>query len=409
MCTRFLRFTLVAPVLLFLVIFTTGTAGAMSVSHLKFNLKGVRVERHLYTPKPLTVAQLHISNSGTHYLYVDDGTCPDSIDAFKVSSTLTYIGNYPTGGCLQFGDVYGASAIVVAKPNSAHGPCLIYGAALSNDKGFIASFPIDSDGSLGTEISRIYTKSGYQPGNVVATQDGKFAYEATPGADIESYSIGTGCSLTYDQSMSLVYGYYVGMALIGNDLVSPNSNSNNISTYTLGPDGSMSLLSSQNGQFASPWGITFQTYQKLHKMHYRVFTGQDYRGAPHVQGGNFAPKTGAITFLQGSPATDPKGQEGSAVFFDNAHGFLIQGEQNSGTLANYRVNASGMAFVSEVPLAIPNEYPAFFVKLGTTLFVDPQLNGDLEACTLTAQGANACKTVARLRYSYGYSSGLALY
>ena len=90
---HFLRLTVIGPVLLLLLILTAGTAGATSVSHPGFNLNTAGTPAHHYTPEHLNVTKLHISNGGgTHYLYVDDGTCPDAIDVYKTGNSLTHVG-----------------------------------------------------------------------------------------------------------------------------------------------------------------------------------------------------------------------------------------------------------------------------------------------------------------------------
>src|SRR5437016_1476939 len=36
-------------------------------------------------------------------LYVDAGSCPDSIDVYRITTTgLVHVGNFPTGGCGSF-------------------------------------------------------------------------------------------------------------------------------------------------------------------------------------------------------------------------------------------------------------------------------------------------------------------
>src|SRR6202043_1742015 len=96
------------------------------------------------------------------------------------------------------------------------------------------------------------------------------------------------------------------------------------------------------------------------------------------------------------------GYNGAAVFFDSKDSFLIQGEQFSGTLASYSVLAGtpgtvgSISFKSETPLAVTSNFPSTFAHLGSTLFVDGEYNGDIEACHMSPGGASGCATVAVL-------------
>jgi hypothetical protein len=409
MDSRFLRFTLITPALLLLLVFSAGTAGATSVKQPAISPVAGAVAHH-YTPRQLHVTKLTFSNSkGTHYLYADDGICPDSIDVYKIGATLTHVGNYPTNGCNSFFG-FGGSSIAIAAGNSAHGPCLIYGnkASAPSNNGFLASYPINADGSPGSEASQVNTASGDSPNDVVVTANGNFAYEDSEGVDIESFGIGAGCTLTRLHTISAQSQDSITLALLGSDLLTTDLNSNNIIIYKLGSDGSISLLATVAGQIPFPDSIAFQTYVKNQQKHYRIFTGQVAYGAPQVQGGDFAKGTGSITFLKGSPASDPDGVGGATVIFDNAHHFLIQGEQFTDSLANYRVNANGLIFVSETPMMRSDTEPSTFAQLGTTLFVDGTYFGDIEACSLTSSGAANCASVATLSNS-GISEGIALY
>lgn len=52
---------------------------------------------------------------GVHFLYADDGTCPDGIDVFKVSgSTLTLVENI-VAGCSRYSNAFGAHRLAVTR------------------------------------------------------------------------------------------------------------------------------------------------------------------------------------------------------------------------------------------------------------------------------------------------------
>jgi hypothetical protein len=403
MRSRFLRYTLIAPVLLLLLMLTAGTAGASSVSHPSVNLNSVRVLAHHYTPKHLHVTKLTISNSGgTHYLYVDDGGCPDSIDVYKITSSLTHVGSYNTDGCIA-ADYYGSDVLAVARANKVHGACLLYSSSNSSSfVNYVASFPINADGSLGTETADVNTASGGAAADLVVRNNNTL-YESNPGYDIESYSIGAGCALTYEASASASSVLNIGIAIVGNDLLSADTNTSNLDNYKLGKNGAITFKSSQTGQISNPASIATQMYHG----HVRAFTGQTTSSAPQVQGGKFLAVKGTFSFLNGSPASDPSGSDGAAVFAFKD--LLVQGEQLSATLANYSIKAKNMSFVSETHMAVSGTAPNSFAKDGNVLFVDGLFYGDIEGCSISVSGVSNCATVATLTNPSGLSLGMALY
>lgn len=95
---HFLRLTLIGPALLLLLMFSAGTAGATSRSHPALNMLAVRGPSQ-HKVVQVSVHPFSMNNSGTHYLYAEDGTFPDSIDVYKIGKPLTHVGNYPNEGC----------------------------------------------------------------------------------------------------------------------------------------------------------------------------------------------------------------------------------------------------------------------------------------------------------------------
>ncbi len=375
-----------------LFMLTGGTAGAYSGSHAGINPAAFRAVPRHSKPVHLTVSALNTSSSGTHYLYVDDGTNPDSIDVYKTGATLTHVGNYPTGGSVMSAS-FGASNIAVTTG------CLVYGDG--ND--FVDSFPINANGSLGTQVSHLAVSG--TPSDIHIKKGSSTAYVNVESSEIASYSIGTGCTLTFEHSVATSSYLFLNFGIAGKVLLAPDLNTSTIATYSLGTGGTITALNTITGQFSTPDGVAAQ---KLPSGAYHVYTGQAIVGAPHAQGGKLNSSTGAITFLTGSPATDPNGNDGASVTFDNTHHILIQGEQLGGTMANYTVKAGVLAFTNETHMAVSGEEPSDFAQLGSTLFVDMVFNGDVEACTLTSTGATGCKTVARLTSTGGVEAGLAL-
>lgn len=319
---HFLRLSFLSSALLMLFMLTGGTAGAYSGSsgsHPGINWAAIRAVPRHSAPVHLTVSALDTSSSGTHYLYVDDGSSPDSIDVYKTGATLTHVGNFPTGGTIST-SYFGASVIAVTTG------CLVYG----DGNGFVDSYPINANGSLGTQVSHIAT--GGAPSDIHLKKG--TVYVNIPGSEIASYSISSGCTLASEHSVATSSYFIVNFGIADHVLLAPDLNTSTIATYTLGTGGTITALSTDTGQITGPDSVAVQ---KLPNGTFHVYTGQAIFGAPQAQGGKLNTSTGAITFLKGSPATDPSGSNGASVTFDNTHHILIQGEQFSSTLANYTV------------------------------------------------------------------------
>lgn len=399
---RILRFTFIGPVLLLLFMISAGTAGAASASHPLHSVSHNYYAVPRQTVTHFKTTTLKWSGGGNHFLFVDDGTCTDSIDVYSIGTTLTHVGNYPNDGCTSIA-YYGASSLAVAKANSSHGNCLLY----ADSSGFIDSFVINSDGSLSSEVSHLATASGGFPSNISVALNGT-AYETNPGFDLESYSVGSGCALTFLQSTLANSQFYITITLIGNTLASPDINSNNIDSYHLGAGGAITEINSVPGQIVAPDSIAYEDIPYHGQTLYRLFTGQATASAPQVQGSRYQKVPGKVTFLGGSPATDPSGANGASVIVDESTKVLIQGEQYTSTLANYNVKGPSMSFMTETPLAVFGGAPSVMAQVSTTLFVDTVFNGDVEACALGSGGASGCASVATLTSTGGVSAGLVV-
>lgn len=389
---HFLRLSFPVSVLLILFMLTGGTAGAYSGSHSGINPAAYRAVPRHSAPVHLKVSVLDTSSSGTHYLYVDDGTSPDSIDVYKTGATLTHVGNYPTDG--DNASAYFGSSIFAVTTG-----CLVYG----NGNGYVDSYPLNADGSLGTQVSHIAI-SGV-PSDVHIKKGTHTAYVNVPNGEIASYNIGSGCTLTFEHSVATFSNLFLNFGIANKVLLAPDQNTGALVTYSLGTGGSITALNTVAGQFSSPDGVAVQ---KLSSGAYNVYTGQAIYGTAQTQGGKLNSSTGAITFLKGSPASDPNSVNGASVTFDMTHHILIQGEQFSSTLANYSVANGTVSFLSEILMAVGHVEPTYFAQLGSTLFVSMDILGDVEACTLTSTGAKGCKTVATLTNNNGRQAGMAL-
>ena len=186
---HFLRLSFLGSALLMLFMLTGGTAGAYSGSHSGINPATFRAVPRHSAPAHLKVSALDISSSGTHYLYVDDGTNPDLIDVYKTGATLTDVGNYPTGGAVMSAFLGPTNIAVITG-------CLVYGDG--ND--FVDSFPINANGSLGTQVSHIAVSG--TPTDIHIKKGTSTAYVNVESSEIASYSIGTGCTLAFEHSVA---------------------------------------------------------------------------------------------------------------------------------------------------------------------------------------------------------------
>ena len=355
----------------------------------------------------LKASHVVFSGGSTRYLYVDDGTSPDSIDVYAISTTLTHVGNFPNNASRTIA-YYGATTIDVTPANSTHGACLL----LVDNNGFVDSFTIVSGGGLGSMVSQI--SDGGSPTDVHISKTGNLAYVINPSFDLESYSIGSGCTLTALHTVSTPSQLYLTLAIVGgNRMVLPDLNSGNIDKYVLGSDGSITFLKSQAGQIAAPDSITEQNVVTNLGVVTNIFTGQATFNPPQAQAFQYS-KNGTLVSLIGSPSSDPTGSNGAAVTFDDKDSLLIQGEQASDTLGVYTVTAGvpgtpgTISFKEQTPMAVGGESPLYFAQLHSTLFVDMTFNGDVEACTMSAAGVSGCATVATLTNTSGVSSGIVI-
>jgi len=381
---HFPRLSLISSTLLLLFMLTAGTAGASSSS---FHASTNRVQ--------LKTGVLNTASTGTHYLYVDDGTSPDSIDVYKIGTTLTHVGNYPTGGGIyQHITYYGATNIAV----TTH--CLIYG----DENNFIDSYPLKSNGALGTQVSHLSVQG--TPSDIHIVTSTNTVYVSLPYAnEFVSYKLGTGCTLTTETELPIGHHAFLNFGIAGHVLFAPDVTNGLLVTYILGKFGTINPLNSITSPIGAPDGVAIQ---QLKSGTYQVYTGQASNGYPQTQAGNLNTSKGTITFLKGSPASDFKGYGGASITIDTTHNILIQGEQIGNTLANYSVANGTLSFKSETPVAKTGEAPSDFAQLNSTLYIDMFYNGDVEACTLKSTGAYGCHTVATLTSTNGYQAGIAI-
>lgn len=363
------------------------------------------------------------------YIYVEDGTNPDSIDGYQIASTPNAIGHYQSGdntsSLLKLkrlpgspyktnalngsGSDVGSQRLAIAGTDKAHGNCLLL--LDSNNlkpPGFVDSFSINKNGSLSSEVSHLQVAGGGDPTDIHIAGD--TAYVTSPGSDLESYGIGAGCTLTF-LAMTATSQFYTNFALVGStELVAPDVKTSAIGVYTLGPGGTITLLASISGQLSSPDGAAVQTVKTKSGVDNNIFTGENNNSTATVQAGQLNTMSGAVSFLKGSPANDPSGVQGIALAFDSKDSLLIEAETLSASLGVYQVKPGAPGSVGSIILlertllAVSSDKPQLMAQLGNILFVDGGAKGDIEACLLRGS-VSGCSSVATLKQS-NYPSGL---
>lgn len=413
MSLRFVRPFIVGAILLLLLIMTASPSVAASRPQPATKPPSpVMTLGHFTTVHVAANALLATSPNGSqaHYLYADNGTSPDSIDVWKIGSTLTHVGNYPDNANNDSGIYNATSRLAVAAADKAHGACLLQ-ADGENDAppGFINSYPINSDGSLGSQVSHLQSQSTSGPTGDVHVS-GNTAYLDNQGGDFESYSIGAGCVLTFEHSVPQT-GFAVDFALLGKELFAPDCTNASFDIYKLGTGGTITFLNSTPAQATCPDGVAAGTVTtKLGKVT-NVFSGQSIANPATVEGGQLNKKTGSVAYLKGSPATDSNGQLSLAGVYDTNDGLLISGEAFSSAVGVYTIKhgvpgtPGSISLMAQVVLPSAGE-PEVLVQFHETLFV-LNLNGVINSCTLAKTGLSACAIAATVTKG-SLPSGLAI-
>ena len=320
----------------------------------------------------------------SHFLYAEDGTCPDGIDVFKIEGTkLSHVQTVTGVGCspnTYFGTHHLA---VVTKPSH----CLIYA---SVGDGFDYSFSItDKTGKLSkTPVSSVNV--GGRPSDLAVS--GSTVFESNPGNFIDVLQVGSGCKLTLlKQNLTGNSEVDYGIALTNSTtVVAADENQRLMVAYKLGSGGTLTEPIRQDGQIFDPQGIAvLKTSKGPH-----VFTGQSTDVQPQTQGFTF---TGtAFNPLKNSPqiSSDETAENGAAVAVSGPNDLLAQAF-SSGQIGWDHLTATGMKYTSDTKLA-KKDAPTELTVFKNTLFVAQAYGGDLESCKLAPNKVSGCHTVATL-------------
>jgi hypothetical protein len=272
---------------------------------------------------------LHASlGPGTHYLYAQDGTCPDGIDVYEVAGTgLANIQNV-AAGC-EAGTFFGNHHLAVVRTPAN---CLIFS---SDGDGNVYSFTINpSTGMLSTWPASSVTVGGF-PGDLAVS--GSTVFESNIfGGTIDVLTVGSGCALTLRTQNSTGPEFDINIALANpTTVVSADLNSGDMVAYTLQPNDTLVETVNDPGQIANPDSVAVLSGN--------VYTGQATGGPPQTQGFSFDGT--AYTPLAGSPQTssDPSSINGAAVAGSTKNHLLAQADQYSGHIGWDSVTGTGMA------------------------------------------------------------------
>ncbi|HVB23896.1 MAG TPA: hypothetical protein VNG51_18315 [Ktedonobacteraceae bacterium] len=285
--------------------------------------------------QPATGATFSAEITGTHYVYVNNGSSPNSVSGYKLASGgLTPLPGspYATDG-VGGGSGYGGNQIAIS-PNHK---CVF---ASDDGSGTFNSFKINSNGSLTLVTHATVEGSNVQaiavsPLGTVVFVDMFVSYNSAP---LDSFSIGSGCAITEAQ----------------------NSNTSSAAGgLAVSKDGTMLFAGSYVGGFINSYSIsgTSFTFLKSNIANPSAPGGLIVAGK-HLYSGNAGgnSETGAYTFnsggklasLPGSPATDSQGSNSAQVWFDHTDKQLICSEQNSNTFGLFQVSSGTYSFLAHV-------------------------------------------------------------
>jgi 6-phosphogluconolactonase (cycloisomerase 2 family) len=285
---------------------------------------------------PATGAAFSAEITGTHYVYVNNGSSPNSVSGYKLASggLTPLLGSpYLTGG-VGSGSGYGGNQIAISPDHK----CVF---ASDDGSGTFNSFKINSTtGSLTLVTHATVEGSNVQaiavsPLGGVVFVDMFVSYSNTP---LDSFSVGSGCAITEAQ----------------------NSNTNSAAgSLAVSNDGTLLFASSYVGGFINAYAIsgTSFTLLKSNPANPSAPGGLVVAGK-HLYSGNAGSnsETGAYTFntggtltsLPGSPATDSQGGNSAQVWFDHTDKQLICSEQYTNSFGIFHVSSGTYSFLAHV-------------------------------------------------------------
>lgn len=326
---------------------------------------------------------------GGGYIYAEDGTYPtDGITVYSVSGgAITDIQQVTTGE--QDGTFYGAENLAVVT-QSGEPDCLlaVNDGTAGDDNGQISSFTIGSNGELSAAVSTLdidgYSDDVAVDGTTAYVSDSN-SYTADPSLLV--YSVGTGCSLTYDSATSTGSEADGVITNVGSTVVSTDYNSGDMVAYT--NSGNVLTESVNNaGELGGPQGVVALSKGSTTN----VYTGQ-VADPGNTQGFRFTGS--AFNNLTGSPVS---GEEcnGASVNGSVTYRLLVQANQCSGTITWDTLTPSAMAYGGETSMENTGADPTQLTVVDANLLVAGAYDGDVEDCALSTHGVTNCHTIITL-------------
>ena len=310
-----LTMSVFASMLIVLALFSSPVGAAGSGPDAAGN--GGAAHHSISPTHPATGARFSTDITGTHYVYVNNGTTPNSVSGYLVTSAgLTPLPNspYATGG-IGGGSGYGSNQIAISPDHQ----CVF---ASDDGSGTFNSFQIQSNGSLTlvthatVEASNVQAIAVSPKGGVVFVA----MYVSYTSGPLDSFSIGTGCAVTETQHIDT--GTAAGGLVVSNNgskLFASSYVAGTITAYTISGT-SFSLLNSSTANPASPGGLaTIGTY---------LYSGTAEFGSSQTTLYGIKANGGLHVLLNG-PATDAQGSNSAQVWYDRANGQLVCSEQST--------------------------------------------------------------------------------
>ena len=364
------------------------------------------------------------SNAHVHYIYADDGLCPDSIDGYQITGGKLV----PTPGMPYSAGktsrtqlmVFGYNTLAVTPANSVHGPCLVHS---DGSQAQVESFTIDpATGvlTLASTVSALSKDPSSLAKDVRISSNGNLVYVSiTPGGgptgNLSSLSLGTGCMLKLDQQFPVPTQSYDSLLLVSaSRMVAINLSRHGIDTYALTPTGGITFVNSVSGRLSGTDGVADQTFTtKAGKQVTILYTGQfrlSIKPGSNAQAGQYTPSTGAFSSLASSPQKDLGGISLDYLLFNTANHYLIGTESFSGSLGVWSAANFTFKFFGHVRLPSGVSEPTTMAQIGTQLFVIGG-NSVIVRCTITAvaPGVTNCAIAANLSGNGGGVEGVAIF
>ncbi len=329
---------------------------------------------------------------GIHYVYVNNGSNPNSVSGYKLTSGgLTPLPGspYATGGTGS-GSGFSGNQIGISPDHK----CVF---ASDDGSGTFNSFMINSDGSLTLVTHATVEGSDVQAIAVSPLGDVVFVniFVSSISGPLDSFSIGSGCAITEAQHTDSRHeAGGLAVSQDGKILFASSPKAGLINAYTISGT-SFTHLKSNKTNPSYPDGIATD--------------GKHL----YVGGGGGTSRTlaysinsdGSLTSLPGSPAFDNQGIFSSQVWYDQTDKQLICSEQVSGSFGLFHVSGGTYSLVAHVQGS--GTYPTAMTQIGHTLIVTNDRGSNISIYNV-APGGITFKTTVSLPVS-GSPDGIAAF